>query len=436
MSSSKNGQEKSTGKERAGEVLNGSTLFNADNIEVMKMLPSNSIDSVVTDPPYGISMYSKKWDTFESALKYQQWCFIWATELYRIMKPGAHLIAFSSPRFYHRLATGIEDAGFEIRDQLQWLYSQGFPKSRNISNDIDRFLGKKGKVVGKKNCSRKGIAVAEERTVRAAGSYGEAKEVDILDPCTEEAKKWSGWKTALKPSNEPIVLARKPLSERSIARNILKWDTAGININACRIGDEGGTRAVIISKDDNNKKIFNGGISSKVEIISSDKGRFPSNTIISDQVAEILEDKAKFFYCPKISRKERNAGCEHLELKQQNCEGKQRTINDRCAVCKKKFIGSDKTRCQCPKGDKKTDKTVYKNKNNHPTVKPVALMEYLVKLVTPKGGVCLDIFMGSGSTGCACSNLDIDFIGVERESEYFEIAKARIQHWQNVKKVA
>jgi len=227
---------------------------------------------------------------------------------------------------------------------------------------------------------------------------------NITLPASEEAKYWDGWGTGLKPSNEPIVLARKPIAEVSVARNVLKFGTGGININACKY---------------------------------SEKGRFPSNTIIDEQVAEMLGDKANFFYSPKVvSKKERNAGCEHLKRKRQNSKGKGRTYNDRCAVCKKKFIGSDKTRCQCPPGVKKTDKSVYKNHNNHSTVKNLSLMEYLVKLVTPPKGICIDIFMGSGTTGIACSNLDFDFIGTEIEPEYFEIAKARIRHWQNVKKAA
>ena len=150
----------------------------------------------------------------------------------------------------------------------------------------------------------------------------------------------------------------------------------------------------------------------------------------------MLKDKAKYYYCPKVLKKERNAGCEHLVAKVQNSKGKGRTYNDRCAVCKKKFIGSENSRCQCPTGVKKTDKSVYKNKNNHPTVKPIALMQYLVELVTPPNGTCLDIFMGSGTTGIACANQGFDFIGVDREPEYFEIGKARISHWQKVKTVA
>lgn len=433
------------------EQYGGATLFNADNLAVLKELPSNNIDSCVTDGPYGIGIMGKEWDNFKpkalrqatrnyqegvnynlqtgrspsmhagdydlsrrGLVRFQQFCYEWAIEVYRVLKPGAMLVSFCSPRVYHRMACGIEDAGFYVRDQLQWLFGVGLPKSLDIGKSIDKLLGAEREIVGP-NPNRKGRI------------NWDTKPKNITLPATRQSEYWNEWGTALRSLNEPILLARKPLSEKSVARNVLRHGTGGINIEACRIGDEGATKAV---------KIINENDEKKAKVISLNKGRYPTNTIIDEEVAKMLGDKAKFFYCPKISKKERNAGCEHLEAKQQNSKGKGRTYNDRCAVCKKKFIGSEKTRCQCPPGVKKTDKSVYKNKNHHPTVKPIALMEYLVKLVTPKNGVCLDIFMGSGSTGISCSNLGFDFIGVEREAEYFEIAKARVKHWQNVKKAA
>lgn len=442
------------------EQIGNAVLCNEDCIKVLRRLPSNSIDSCVTDGPYGIGVMGKKWDNFKptaiskatgdyqegvnhnlqsgrspsmhagqydlsraGAIRFQEFSYQWAKEVYRCLKPGAMLLSFCSPRMYHRMACGIEDAGFEIRDQLQYLYGSGFPKSHNISIAIDKLYEAERTVVGE-NQNRKGR------------KNWNTNPKNITLPATESAEYWQGWGTGLKPSNEPIVLARKPIEERTVGRNVIKFGTGGINIDACRIGDEGGTKAVVISKDDDNRRIFNGGISNDVEIVSINNGRFPSNTIIDEQVGEMLGDKAKFFYAPKVSKKERNAGCEHLVAKVQNSEGNGRTYNDRCAVCGKKFIGSEDSRCQCPTGVKKTDKTVYKNKNHHPTVKNLALMEYLVKLVTPQSGVCLDVFMGSGSTGCACANLGFDFIGVELQAEYYEVAQARIQHRQNIKKVA
>lgn len=411
------------------EQYGGATLFNADCFDVLRELPDNSIDSAVIDGPYGIGLMGKEWDNFspeairrgtrnykkgvnhklqtgrspsmfsgkydlsrQGLVRFQQFSYEWAVELLRILKPGAFLLSFCAPRTYHRMATGIEDAGFEIRDQLQWLCGGKLPKSHNISIAIDKLAGAEREIVG-------------PNPNRAGRRNWDNNPKNITLPATRESECWDGWGTGLKPSNEPIVLARKPIFEKSVARNVLKLGTGGINIDACRYGEE---------------------------------MRYPSNTIIDEQVAEILGDKGNFFYCAKISNKERNAGCEHLEAKVQNSKGKGRTYNDRCAVCGKKFIGSENSRCQCPPGVKKTDKSVYKNRNHHPTVKPIALIEYLVKLVTPPGGTCIDIFMGSGTTGIACSNLHlgIGFIGVEREAEYLEITKARIKHWQNIKKVA
>lgn len=442
------------------EQLKNALLINGDSLKVLRKFPSNSIDSCVIDSPYGIGHMGEEWDSFNpkaiskgtgnyqegkshtlqtgrspsmfagqydisrrGAVRYQEWSYEWAKEVWRVLKNGAMLIAFCSPRLYHRQACAIEDAGFKILDQIQYIFGSGFPKSHNISKAIDKLYNAEREIVGE-NPNRKGR------------KNWDNKPKNITLPATKISAYWEGWGTGLKPSNEPIVLARKPISEKSIARNILLHGTGGINIDACRIGEEGGTKALVRLKDNENRRLFNGGISNDVEIKSINKGRFPSNTIINDEVAELLGDKAKFFYSAKVSSKERNAGCEHLKAKVQNSKGKSRTYNDRCAVCGKKFIGSEQTRCQCPPDVRKTDKSVYKNKNHHPTVKNLAVMEYLVKLVTPKNGVCLDVFMGSGSTGIACSNLGFDFIGVEREAEYFEIAKARISHWQNLKKVA
>lgn len=441
------------------EQLGNALLINGDSLKILRRMPSDSIDSCVIDGPYGIGFMGKEWDNFKpkavtqatgnyrkgqnhntqtgrspsmfsglydlsrrGAVNFQQFTYEWSKEVYRVLKPGAMLLSFCSPRLYHRMATGIEDAGFEIRDQIQYIYGSGFPKSHNISKSIDKLYNAEREIVGE-NPNRKGR------------NNWDNNPKDITLPATDKAKQWDGWQTGLKPSNEPIVLARKPIAEKTVARNVLKYGTGGINIDACRIGVKGGTKATVTSNR-NTEESIDSETTKAVDIVPINKGRFPSNTIIDEEVAEMLGDKAKFFYAPKVSKKERNAGCDHLEARQQNCTGKQRTYNDYCAVCGKRFIGSPNNICLCPPGIKKTDKTAYKNKNHHPTVKNVSLMEYLVKLVTPKSGICLDIFMGSGSTGVACANLGFNFIGIEREPEYFEIAKARISHWQNVKKVA
>lgn len=440
------------------EHMNNSLLVNGDSLKRLRDFPYESIDSVVIDGPYGIGFMGKEWDNFNpksiqsskyqdgvnhhlqsgrsssmiagkydvtrmGAVKFQEWCYQWAKELIHVMKPGACLVSFCSPRMYHRMATAIEDAGFEIRDQIQYLFGSGFPKSHDISKAIDKISQAERNII------------CENPNLKGRKTWDNNPK-NISLPSSNQAKVWEGWGTGLKPSNEPIVLARKPIEEKTVARNVLKYRTGAINIDDCRIGDTGATKAVVNSKNNKDKRLFDDGISNKVQIVEVDMGRFPSNTIIDDSVAEILKDKAKFFYTPKVSKRERNSGCEHLEAKPQNSEGNQRTYNDRCAVCGKKFTGSVDSRCQCPPGIKKTDKTVYKNKNHHPTVKPIALMEYLVKLVTPPNGICLDIFLGSGSTGIACSNLGFQFIGIEKEPEYYEIAKARMKYWQDIKKVA
>lgn len=437
------------------EIIGNAFLCCGDCMCVMAKLPDNCIDSAGLDSPYGIGHMGKEWDNFSpdaldkaskyfhpgvnhvlqsgrslsmhagqydtslgGSLRYQEWCYIWAVELLRVLKPGSYAVLFCSPRRVHRLACALEDAGFEIRDIIPWIFGSGMPKSKSISGGIDKLNGIARKIVW-----------PNPNTAGRAAWNGYQNMITALS-CSE-AKKWNGWGTNLKPSNEPILLVRKPISEKSVAGNVLRWNTGGLNIDACRIGKEGGTQAVVISKEDKNRRLFNGGISNQVKVESINKGRYPSNTIISEQVALELGEKADYFYCPKVSKKERNAGCEHLEAKVQNSEGHGRTYNDRCAVCGRKFIGSENTRCQCPVGTKKTDKSIYVSHNNHPTVKPIKLMEYLVRLITPKGGICMDCFMGSGSTGIACGNLGFDFLGIEKEAQYFEIAKARIQYWQS-----
>ena len=311
------------------EKIGNALLFNDDCLRVLRKLPANSIDSALLDPPYGIGIMGKKWDNFKpkaistatgnyqegvnhnlqtarspsmfagqydisrrGAIRYQEWCYEWAKEVFRVLKHGSMLLSFCSPRLYHRMTTGIEDAGFEIRDQIQYLYGTGFPKSHNISKAIDKLYKAERTVVGE-NLNRKGR------------KNWNTNPKNITLPATEEAEYWKKWGTGLKPSNEPIVLARKPISEKSIARNVLKFgtgginidacrigDEGGINIDACRIGDEGGTKAVVISKDDN-ENIHDGSISTDVEIVPIGKGRYPSNTILDEEVAELLGDKAK-----------------------------------------------------------------------------------------------------------------------------------------------
>jgi site-specific DNA-methyltransferase (adenine-specific) len=381
-------------------VSDEALLLNADSLKLLKQFPSDSIDACVSDGPFGIGIMGKEWDNFKpkalsnqsrnyqqgkdhklqsgrspsmhagqydmsrrGAIRFQEWCCMWATELYRVLKPGAYILMFCSPRMYHRLVCGVEDAGFQIRDTLMWLFGEGFPKSKNICRCI------------------KNMKMSQQR---------------------------KGWGTALKPAHEPILLVQKPY-EGTYANNVLQYGVGGLNIDGGRIDPA--------SKDDSK--------------------RFPSNVIIDDDAAKQLGAKSRYFYSPKISEKERHAGCKDLPFENAMPKGGSRTYEDYCGNCGKKFVGSEDKRCHCPGGEKITQRP-QKTGNIHPTGKPISLMEYLVKMIVPPQGICLDIFMGSGSTGIACSNLGMgrQFIGIDIEKDYFEIAKARLRYWAKHKKSA
>ncbi len=378
------------------QVLHGNCL------EVLKTLEDNSVDSIVTDPPYELGFMGKNWDSTGIAYTVDLW-----KECLRVLKPGGHLLAFGGTRTYHRMVCAIEDAGFEIRDCIQWLYGSGFPKSHDISKAIDKKLGAEREVVetkpagsgplkrGHVNKSGGGMSVGTERS----------PEYNVTVPATPEAKQWAGWGTALKPANEPIVLARKPLSEKTIAENVMKWGTGGLNIDATRIptdetlmrparqgiGDVGGWSSY---------KQKDGMYGTPLG-----KGRFPANVILDEEAGRMLDEQqegaSRFFYCAKASKKERNMGLEDVEPT---------TVDDG----RNKPIDNPFLRGKTPR------------QNTHPTVKPVKLMEYLITLITPPNGIVLDPFFGSGTTGVAAVNLGFNYIGIELDERYVEIAKRRI----------
>ena len=422
-------------------------LILGDSVDKLKELDDNSIDSIVTDPPYGLSFMGNKWDYDVPSQEIFEECL-------RVLKPGGHLLSFAGSRTYHRMAVRVEDAGFEIRDQIMWIYGSGFPKSHNIGKSVDKLLGNEREVVGTKIHSQKGVKAAEERTTIGAGAFGEPREADI----TKGTSQYEGWGTALKPAHEPIVMARKPLSEKTVARNVLEYGTGGINIDGCRVGTEK------VSTHSNGKgNTGDKGIYGKFDNQqgSEDReGRFPANIIFDEEAGKILDEQSgiskstggrsgnkegiwdgryngevrdenpglgdvggasRFFYCPKTSKRDRNEGLDEFE----NSVGDYSNIASKrlkCNTCGKWAISTDHCKCETP------DWIEPETKNNHPTVKPTDLMLYLIRLVTPKGGTTLDPFMGSGSSGKAAIRGGFDFIGIEREEEYMEIAEARIQY--------
>jgi site-specific DNA-methyltransferase (adenine-specific) len=418
-------------------------LLEGDCREVLKTLPINSVDAIVTDPPYGLEFMGKEWDapwkstdvrqpddpTFtktdnaygrskvryamgssygsgnEAMVGFQEWYYEIAKEMLRVLKPGGHLLSFGGSRTYHRMACAIEDAGFEVRDQLMWVYGSGFPKSHNISKALD----KKG----------------------------------------DKTEQWEGWGTALKPAHEPIVLARKPV-EGTVAENVLKYGTGGLNIDGCRVSAEGEDFSNVQDRKDLTGKLTTHHEGGNAEALDKLKklGRFPANLMHdgSQQVLDLFPSNAgaaapvksghsgesngiyndyaqrgddgatfygdkgsaaRFFYCPKATKKDRDEGCDELETKEKPAH--MRTGN-----------GTGDT--SMTDGFQATQR-----KNTHPTVKPTELMRYLCRLITPPGGTVLDPFNGSGSTGKAALKEGFSYIGIEKEAEYLRIAEARIR---------
>jgi len=357
-------------------------LINGDCLDVMRGMEPNSMDAIVTDPPYGLEFMGKEWDHGIPGIPF------WIEAL-RVAKPGCHLLAFGGTRTFHRLACAIEDAGWEIRDTLMWVYGSGFPKSHNLKGEHE------------------------------------------------------GWGTALKPAWEPIILTRKPL-EGTVVANVQKWGCGSINIDGCRVGEDGGTTRTNGSNAGKPRNTLHGG---NFGVSALDKGRWPANLIHdgSEEVLELFPDSgqtgkcydysgkkqyqvsgflpnnkptspsnwgdsgsaARFFYCAKSSRAERERGCEGMEETGRVDYG---------------GFHSEKGLIE----NNRNPENRLPIKNNHPTVKPLALMRYLCRLVTPPNGIILDPFMGSGTTGMAAKIEGFRFIGIEKEKEYCEIARKRI----------
>jgi len=397
-------------------------LYLGDCLEEMKKIPDGSVDLVLTDPPYELGFMGKSWDSTGIANNIEVW-----KECLRVLKPGGYLLSFGGTRTYHRMASAIEDAGFEVRDMIEWVYGSGFPKSLDISKAIDKKFGAEREVIGKSKRHGGG---------KNFSSFGESLEnnphPDITAPATKEAKQYSGWGTALKPAHEPICMARKPLAEKTVAENVLKYGTGGINIDESRVET---SENITIHKG--NK--FGGIAGTTPETFKTDGqslGRFPANLIHdnSEEVRECFPDSK--------SPAKRQTNSWYLTGEANGVDGEAEGYGDSgnasrffksimtdslCTLCCLPFdIKHDEWKSLLYQA--KASKSDRGDGNNHPTVKPVALMEYLITMTSRDGAIILDPFMGSGTTGVASKKLNRNFIGIEMDETYFNIAKERIDN--------
>lgn len=341
-------------------------LIHSDCTAAMKEMADCSVDSIVTDPPYELGFMGKSWDSSGIAYNVEMW-----REALRVLKPGGHLLAFSGSRTYHRMTCAIEDAGFEVRDQIMWVYGSGFPKSLNVSKALSKNV------------------------------YVNARDLQGID---SESDKYKGWGTALKPAHEPICVARKPLIG-TVAANVLAHGTGAINVDGCRVGESGASRKISAEVRGNIANTYGDGLNGGGGERNLPFGRWPANLIHdgSEEATERMGEPARFFYCAKANKRDRDDGLEGFEMRQPT-HGKGHESG-----------GLQVSNSKLPKA------------NFHPTVKPTDLMRYLCRLVTPPKGIVLDPFMGSGSTGKAAVLEGFQFIGIDMTAEYVAIADARIK---------
>ena len=391
------------------------TVNCSECLEFMKTLPNDCIDSIVTDPPYWLSFMGKKWDYDVPSQEIREECL-------RVLKPWGYLLAFAGTRTQHRMAVRIEDAGFEIRDMIAWVYGSWFPKSLNIGKAVDKLQGNERESVEYKYQNR----IPNGRSGLGL-SGNDNTQIRTQDGDTKGTSEWEGWGTALKPALEPITVARKPLWEKTVAENVLKYGTGGINIDGCRVWHNEETKTANRKQRSAGWNPDNCGFDSTNNTMASadPSGRFPANFIHdgSDEVVELFPNikfndiyewwnmpnwytdsgsASRFFYCAKASKSERNKGCEELEEKQYSHDGRETPIEN---------------------AYQRNDSLA---KNHHPTVKPIALMKYLVKLVTPPNWIVFDPFTWSWSTLIGAKELWYSFIWCEMSEEYIKIAEARL----------
>ena len=417
-------------------------LYQGSMLDMLEVIEPNTIDSIVCDPPYELNFMGKGWDNSGIAFQPETW-----KKCYEVLKPGGYLLAFGGSRTFHRIACAIEDAGFEIRDTIMWLYGSGFPKSMNIGLAIDKKNGVESKVVSEEKCGKNAMLGGLRDKITNNGNY----------QIKEAQNKWKGWGTALKPSFEPIIVARKPF-KGSLVDNVIEYGVGGINIDECRVGTSDNLNGGAYSKGNyyTEDTVYKLGTKRLTGKYKQPDGRFPANTILTydetdfDEVCggfptsnkpngsitkkykmnnqvygdygycntwDAYQDSgssSRYFYCAKASKKDREEGLDEFNQEKVN-DGRQTSIDNA-------FQRGETLR-----------------RNVHPCVKPTTLMQYLVRLVTPNGGTILDPFNGSGSTGKAVMyenkerNKNYKYIGIELTEEYLPIAKARIEYVCNLK---
>ena len=400
-------------------------IINGNSLDVLETFEENSIDAIITDPPYELNFMGKGWDRSGIAYNVELW-----KKALRVLKHGGYLLAFGGTRTYHRIACAIEDAGFEIRDCIMWLYGSGFPKSLNIGLAIDKKNGVESEIVGTVNAPDLQDVGTQQKAlgnghIQSFGQIENAKRIQY--EIKKASNEWDGWGTALKPAYEPIIVARKPV-EKTVIDNVLKWGVGGINIDECRVPLENEEKIETGRNGRKTKPMFCFGELQNGETEFQDNGRFPANVIHdgSEEVISGMPDsngsQGKPFVSTDYKEKETATNFTRGDFNPYNDSGSA----SRYFYCAK-----------ASKKDRDGGLLINNDKNIHPTVKPVELMEYLVKLVAPKGATILDIFNGSGSTGKAVmfENRERDanykYIGIELDPEYCKISEARIDYALN-----
>ena len=392
-----------------------------DNIEVLRTLADNSIDSCVTDPPYGLSFMGKKWDYDVPSIE------LWA-EVLRVLKPGGYLLAFAGTRTQHRMTVRIEDAGFEIRDMIAWVYGSGFPKSLDVSKAMDKAAGAEREVCGEGSAFGRGSMRNKSRVeqgYRPTEINPDGGTTSITAPATDAAKQWDGWGTALKPALEPITMARKPL-QSTVAANVLEHGTGAINIDGCRIDADISEMEGRSGRSTPNN-VWGAGVGHDKTWEPTALGRWPAN-LIHDGSPEVL---AAFPATTSgaLSPHHRLQASDNTSMSGPNqARSPRQEFGNDSGSAARFFYCAKAARAERENGltMKSGRKAGVRSANIHPTVKPLALMRYLVKMVTRKGAIVLDPFMGSGTTGWAARLEGCAFIGIDRDPEYVKIAAARI----------